>query len=272
MHLHCLAESIAASAVVQALLAVGRCRDVLPVECMSAEFWQSVSQLNYERHRERGRPAGSRTNNDGDGQLLAAAAPIPLPGYRKVRVKIGDPAAPTEVCTYLAGDFSIRDSGADDGAGKSSRIYNDGGSNTTALPRATIVFEPGLGSHTVGMCNVLSAVLDKLKRVDGTHTIDVLFYLYMYMEYIYIYINKLEDCAVASFCSHARENAGCVVLMCAVYMTPCIQRTWCSCSCPHSCNMLRPCWHRGKQLAAAAATTITIQAAARPTAAGLRPK
>lgn len=107
MHLHCLAESIAASAVVQALLAVGRCRDVLPVECMSAEFWQSVSQLNYERHRERGRPAGSRTNNDGDGQLLAAAAPIPLPGYRKVRVKIGDPAAPTEVCTYLAGDFDI---------------------------------------------------------------------------------------------------------------------------------------------------------------------
>lgn len=107
MHLHCLAESIAASAVVQALLAVGRCRDVLPVECMSAEFWQSVSQLNYERHRERGRPAGSRTNNDGDGQLLAAAAPIPLPGYRKVRVKIGDPAAPTEVCTYLAGDLAF---------------------------------------------------------------------------------------------------------------------------------------------------------------------
>ena len=122
--LHDLGEAVAAGAMVRALLEARGCSNVLPADCSAAKFWQSSA---IHRHV---------ASTDDDSDLLAAAAPISLAGYTKTRLRIGNPMAPTEVCTYQAG--------------------------VAGTPRVTLVFEPGLGSHTGGMCSVLSAVLEKL--------------------------------------------------------------------------------------------------------------
>ena len=142
-----LGEAMAAGAIVRAMLEAGHCRNALPAECITTDFWRSSS---------------AAASCDDDLKLLAAAAPLQLAGYRKVWVKIGNKMAPTEVCTYLAGDFNIVDSSSDSDDYANT---DDGGPH-----RTTIVFEPGLGSHTVGMCNVLTAVIAKLEAA-GLNTV-----------------------------------------------------------------------------------------------------